>query len=54
MEDGSYTADDKWDVFVTGPSGARLEVRYGALIHITIRRSGLIFFLPKKKSKSSF
>jgi hypothetical protein len=26
MEDGTYTADDKWDVFVSGPSGARLEV----------------------------
>ena len=53
MEDGSYTADDKWDVFVTGPSGARLEVRYGALIYIAEEKRPYFFF-TKKKSKSSF
>ena len=51
MEDGSYTADDKWDVFVAGPAGTRLEVRYGALRHTTMRRSGLILSELKKKSK---
>jgi hypothetical protein len=49
MEDGSYTADDKWDVFVAGPSGARLEVRYGALIYIAEEKRPFFFLLKKIK-----
>jgi hypothetical protein len=26
MYTGTYTAEDKWDVFVQGPSGLKLEV----------------------------